>query len=129
MVEPRYLSNAALDYDYFPFRGKQRLTIVANCVRGSSLGLQKFKQHLQIGFNVGKAVPGRRKCSKFIIPQLIANAMALSNREVTAYDITMFTDCPLNKRAYRSARSGSDRAEWKDPGLKTAKTKVHGLFS
>ena len=47
--------------------------------------------------------------------------MALSNREVTAYDMTMFTDCPLNKRAYRSARSGSDRAQWDDAALTTAK--------
>ena len=109
-----------LSYTYFPFRGKRRLTIVANCVRGSSLGLQKFKQHLQIGFNVGKAVPGRRKCSKFIIPQLIANAMALSNREVTAYDTNNYL-MPSERRAYRSARSGSDRAEWDDAALTTAK--------
>jgi len=86
-------------------------------------------QQFQRESNVGKAVPGQRKCYRFFIPSLTANAMALSNREVTAYDITMFTDCPLNKRAYRSARSGSDRAEWKDPGLKTARLRVHGLFS
>ena len=73
-----------------------------------------------MGFNVGKAVPGRRKCSKFIIPQLIANAMALSNREVTAYDTNNYL-MPSERRAYRSARSGSDRAQWGDAALTTAK--------
>ena len=73
-------------------------------------------------------MPGRRKCSKFIIPQLIANAMALSNREVTAYDTNNYL-MPSERRAYRSARSGSDRAEWKDPGLKTARLRVNGLFA
>ena len=114
------MSSCVLSFLYFPTRGKRRLTIVANCVRGSSLGLQTFKQHLQIGFNVGKAVPGRRKCSKFIIPQLIANAMALSNREVTAYDTNNYL-MPSERRAYRSARSGSDRAQWDDAALTTAK--------
>jgi hypothetical protein len=65
-------------------------------------------------------VPGRRKCSKFIILQLIANAMALSNREVTAYDTNNYL-MPSERRAYRSARSGSDRAQWDDAALTTAK--------
>jgi hypothetical protein len=78
-----------------------------------------FKQYLQREFNVGKAVPGRRKCYKFLIPQLIANAMALSNREVTAYDTNNYL-MPSERRAYRSARSGSDRAEWDDAALTTA---------
>ena len=71
-------------------------------------------------FNVGKAVPGRRKCSEFFIPLLTANAVALSNREVTAYDTNNYL-MPSERRAYRSARSGSDRAEWDDAALTTAK--------
>ena len=85
--DTRNFARCVLYFNYFPSCGKRRLTIVANCVRGSALGLQKFKQHLQIEFNVGKAVPGRRKCSKFFIPRLTANAVALSEAMHMAYDI------------------------------------------
>jgi len=37
-------------------------------------------------FNVGKAVPGRRKCSEFFIPLLTASAVALSEAMHMAYD-------------------------------------------
>jgi hypothetical protein len=36
--------------------------------------------------NVGKAVPGRRKCSEFFIPLLTAYAVALSEAMHMAYD-------------------------------------------
>ena len=46
--------------------------------------------------------------------------MALSNREVTAYDTNNYL-MPSERRAYRSARSGSDRAQWDDAALTTTK--------
>ena len=50
-----------------------------------SLGCLPWRQP-QREFNVGKAVPGRRKCSEFFIPLLTANAVALSEAMHMAYD-------------------------------------------
>lgn len=53
----------------------------------AALRAVRLWQQLQKEFNVGKAVPGRRKCSKFQIPLLTANAVALSEAMHMAYDI------------------------------------------